>query len=140
MMPARTQRWVRWVAIFDLMVTAPLAVPELSARWVALLLSGFGLSAEPASLLPLPLTTAVFAVLAGILGVLWNGSRVFQSDNPGLIRADLWGRVAVALVLIYFIVMHHAPGILGLFVITELLGAMIERRALAAARSGAGWA
>ena len=139
MMPARMQRWVRWIALFDLAVTAPLAVPELSDRWVALLLSGFTLAGEPAQWLPLPLTTSVFSVLAGILGVLWNGCRAASSDAL-LVRADIWGRTAVALALTYFIVLHQAPGILWLFVASEIGGALIERRALASTRSGAGWA
>lgn len=139
MMPARTQRWVRWIALFDLAVTAPLAVPELSDRWVALLLSGFTLAGEPASWLPLPLTTSVFSVLAGILGVLWNGCRA-ASPYVLLVRADIWGRCAVAAALTYFIVLHQAPGILWLFVASEIGGALAERRALASTRGGAGWA
>lgn len=139
MMPARTLRWVRWVALFDLAATAPMAVPELSDRWIALLLSGFTLAGEPAGFLPLPLTTSVFVVLAGILGVLWNGCRAARPDAL-LVRVDMWGRVAVAAALAYFIVLHQAPGILWAFVASELIGALIERRALAAARGGAGWA
>ena len=139
MMPARTQRWVRWIALFDLAVTAPLAIPELSDRWLALLLSGFTFAGEPAHWLPMPVTTSVFAVLTGILGVLWNGCRAARPDAM-LVRADFWGRLAVALALIYFLVMHQAPGILCLFVASEIGGAMVERRALSAARSGSGWA
>lgn len=138
MIPARAQRAVRWVALFDLTVTAPLAVPALSDGWAALLLSGFMLGGEPAQWLPLPLTASVFCVLTGILGILWNGCRALRPDAL-LVRADMWGRVAVALALSYFIVLRQAPGSFGLFVVSELAGAWIERRALAAMRGGADW-
>lgn len=139
MMSARMQRAVRWVALFDLAMTAPMALPEISERWVSLLLSGFGFAGDPAVWLPLPMTAAVFCVLTGILGVLWNGCRALRAD-PLLVRADVWGRCAVALALGYFLVRHGAPPPLWLFVISELAGAFIQRRALSAAREGAGWA
>lgn len=139
MMPARMQRAVRWVALFDLAVTAPMALPELSERWVSFLLSGFGFAGDPAAWRPLPMTTSVFCVLTGILGVLWNGCRALRPD-PLLVRADVWGRYAVALALAYFLVQRQAPSPLWLFVISEVVGALIQRRALSAAREGAGWA
>ena len=139
MTSARGQGWVRIVALLDLVVTAPLAVPELSNAWAALLLSGFGFIGPASAYVPMPLTTSVFCVLAGILGVLWNGCRLIRPD-AFLVRADFWGRLAVATALIYFLVMHQAPGILWLFVGTELAGALIERRALSGMRSGGGWA
>jgi hypothetical protein len=139
MTSARMQGWVRMVALVDLLVTAPLAVPEISNVWAALLLSGFGLLGASSAYEPLPLTTSVFCVLTGILGVLWNGCRLVRPDTF-LVRADIWGRLAVAAALVYFLVMHQAPGILWLFVGTELAGALIERRALSGLRSGGGWA
>jgi hypothetical protein len=139
MASANMQRMVRMVALFDLLVTAPLALPELSNAWVALLLSGFGFLGSPSAWLPLPLTTSLFCVLAGILGVLWNGCRLLRPDAL-LVRADIWGRIAVAAALIYFMVAHQAPVIFWAFVATELGGALIERRALSTMRGGGDWA
>lgn len=139
MTSAKLQGWVRVVALLDLLFTAPLAIPEFSNAYVALLLSGFGLLGDPSSYLPVPLTTSVFCVLTGILGILWNGCRLVRPDSF-LVRADIWGRAAVALTLSYFLIVHKAPVVLWAFVATELVGALIERRALASLRKGGGWA
>jgi len=138
MTSARLQGWVRVVALVDLLVTAPLAIPEFSNAYAALLLSGFGLLGSASAYVPLPLTTSVFCVLTGILGILWNGCRLVRPDSF-LVRADIWGRIAVASVLIYFLVVHQAPVILWAFVATELIGALVEKRALSSLRGG-GWA
>lgn len=139
MTSARLQGWVRVVALVDLLFTAPLAIPEFSNAYVALLLSGFGLLGPASAYVPLPLTTSVFCVLAGILGVLWNGCRLLRPDSF-LVRADIWGRAAVALALAYFLIVHQAPVVLWAFVATELIGALVERRALSGVRNGGGWA
>lgn len=139
MASAKLQGLVRVVAFFDLVATAPLAIPEISKAWAALLLSGFGFLGSASAYLPLPLTTAVFCVLTGILGVLWNGCRLIRPD-AFLVRADIWGRIAVAAALSYFVLVYQAPVILWGFVATELIGALIEKRALSSLRSGSGWA
>lgn len=140
MTSAKMQGWVRVVALVDLLVTAPLAIPEISNAYTALLLSGFGLFGTASSYVPLPLTTSVFCVLTGILGVLWNGCRLVRPDSF-LVRADIWGRIGVAAALIYFLVVYQAPVVLWAFVATELIGALIERRALSSLRGGGGgWA
>ena len=137
MTSARLQGWVRVVALVDLLFTAPLAIPEFSNAYVALLLSGFGLLGPASAYVPLPLTTSVFCVLAGILGVLWTGCRRLRPDSF-LVRADIWGRAAVALALAYFLIVHQAPVVLWAFVATELIGALVERRALSGVRNGGG--
>ena len=138
MTSAKLQGWVRVVAFFDLLATAPLAIPEISNAYAALLLSGFGLLGDAAAYVPLPLTTSVFCVLTGILGILWNGCRLIRPDSF-LVRADIWGRLAVAAALSYFLVVHQAPVVLWAFVASELIGAVIEKRALSSLREG-GWA
>jgi hypothetical protein len=133
-MSATPLRWIRAIALFDLAVTLPLAIPLLSDRWVALLLSGFGVTGTPAQWLPLPLSTSIFAVLAGLLAVLWNGCRAWQPQLLLLVRADVCGRVAVAAALTYFLLGMAAPVALWLFVASELIGAFVEYRALSALR------
>lgn len=139
MTSAKLQGWVRVVALVDLLFTAPLAIPEFSNAYAALLLSGFGFLGSASAYVPLPLTTSVFCVLTGILGILWNGCRLVRPDSF-LVRADIWGRIAVAAALSYFLVVHQAPVILWAFVATELVGAIIEKRALSGLRKGGGWA
>ena len=139
MTSAKLQGWVRVVAFVDLLATAPLAVPEFSNAYAALLLSGFGLLGDASAYVPLPLTTSVFCVLTGILGILWNGCRLVRPDSF-LVRADIWGRAAVASALTYFLVVHQAPVVLWAFVATELVGGFVELRALSGLRKGGGWA
>lgn len=131
----RALRAIRAVAAFDLLVTLPMAVPGLSECYTAWLLSGFGLLQSPASWLPLPLSTAVFVVLAGILAVLWNGARVLQPQLTVLVRGDCVGRCAVAAAFLYFLLLRDAPPVLWLFVATELIGSVVEFRSLSRIRS-----
>lgn len=123
-------QWIRIVAIFDLVATAPMAVPVLGSWYAALLFTNFGLSAAPASVLPLPLVASLFIALAGVLAVLWNGCRARHPDLRPLVSFDIVGRGAVAALLVYFLVGFDAPAVLWLFVATELIGAAIEWRAL----------
>ena len=124
-------RWLRCIALFDLLATAPLALPVLNDQVAALLLSGFGLLGSPGAWLPLSLPASLFCSLAGLLGLLWTGCRVLRPDDALLIRADAWGRCAVAAALAYYLLARGAPVVLWLFVATELGGAAVERVALA---------
>lgn len=122
-------RVVRAVALFDLAVTLPLAVPVLGAWWVALLLSGFGLLDHPGDHLPLTATMMIFVHLTGVLGVLWNGARAWR-PLPWLVAMDCAGRVAVAALLVYLLLAYRISPVLWLFVGTELAGAVIGAHAL----------
>lgn len=124
---------VRAFALLDLVVTGLLAVPWLSDRVLALVLTSFGLDGSPGecSFDPLMMT---FVNLAGILGVLWNGRR-YVAPTPDLVRWDMWGRVAVAALFVFYVLARDVPEILLLFVVTELAGAYAARRWLATTRS-----
>ena len=128
-------RAIRAVALFDLAVTLPMALPGLSEVYAAWLLSDFGLLQSPAAWLPLPLTAAVFVVLAGILAVLWNGARALQPQLALLVRGDCAGRCAVAAAFMYFLLLRDAPTVLWLFVATELAGSAVEFWSLRRLRS-----
>jgi hypothetical protein len=128
-MNAQQWRWVRIVAVFDLLATGSLAIPVLSDYVLAFLLSGFGLDGKAADWLPIPLTTAVFCNLMGLIGVLWNGARVI-SPEPLLVRMDQFGRLAVAAALAYYLLCRDAPVVLWLFVASELIGSAVAWRAL----------
>lgn len=120
---------VRAVALFDLAVTLPLALPVLGAWWVAILLSGFGLLDHPRDYLPLTATMMVFVHLAGVLGALWNSARAWR-PLPWLVTMDCIGRVAVAALLLYLLLRFAVPPVLWLFVVTELAGAVIGAAAV----------
>ncbi|TJY64958.1 hypothetical protein E4T66_01660 [Sinimarinibacterium sp. CAU 1509] len=121
---------VRVVATFDLIVTLPMAVPGLADVYVAGLLSGFGWFGDPAEGLPMPQTASIFIVLAGILAVLWNGCRAAYPVFAPMVIGDIAGRIAVAAAFLFFLLCAQAPLVLGAFVVTELVGAVIEASAL----------
>ena len=120
---------VRAFALFDLVVTGLLALPWVADRVLALLLTWFGLDGSPGDCSFDPLMMA-FVNLAGILGVLWNGRR-YVAPTPEHRRWDMWGRVAVAVLLVFYVVFKDVPSVLLLFVVSELAGADAERRWLA---------
>ncbi|HEY1077515.1 MAG TPA: hypothetical protein VGE51_12560 [Fontimonas sp.] len=123
-------QWIRGVAVFDLLATVPMALPVVGERYAALLFSNLGLSAAPSSLLPLPPVAVLFIALAGVLGALWNGCRARHPQILPLTQFDIVGRCAVAALLIYFLLALGVPAVLWAFVATELIGALIEWRAL----------
>lgn len=124
----------RVVAGFDLAVTLPLAIPVLGALWINALMGGFGLMPEHAvELSPLGL---LFLHLAGILGVLWNGARLW-GPLPLLLAMDCIGRMAVAVLFLGFVMAYPISPIFALFAFTEMLGALIQAAALARGRERA---
>jgi hypothetical protein len=125
----QAEKTIRAVALFDLAATLPLAIPIFSGYWLALLFSGFGLAGSPSDHLPMPQTTLLFCNLAGILGVLWNGAR-FMRPERSLTRMDVRGRILVALMLVYYLGWQGLPAVLWLFVASEIIGAVLQHRAL----------
>ena len=128
-MTAKGRQAVRAVALIDLAVTLPLAVPVLGEHWLALLLSGFGLLDPSGAFLPLSMAALVGCHLSGVLGTLWNGARAWRPE-PWFAATDAAGRVLVAALLLYLLLGRNAPPALALFVVTELAGAMIAAAAL----------
>ena len=121
----------RIVAGFDLAVTLPLAIPVLGAVWINALMGGFGFMPQHAVVLsPLGL---LFLHLAGVLGVLWNAARLWR-PLPWLLAMDCIGRLAVAVLFLGFLMAYPISPIFGLFVFTEVLGALVQASALARAR------
>lgn len=128
-MTGRGRQAVRAVALLDLAMTLPLVVPVLGERWLALLLSGFGLLGDTGALLPLSMAAVVGCHLSGVLGALWNGIRVWRPE-PWLAATDAAGRILVAALLLYLLLGRGAPPALAIFVVTELIGAVIAGAAL----------
>jgi len=120
---------IRTFAAFDLVVTGALALPVTGHGFVELLyrVNGFlgGVSAPPY----FDSIHWLFVSLAGVLGVLWALGRILQ-PTPLLAHLDAAGRIAVALWILRYVLASTAPGVLLLFVGTEVAGAIFQERAL----------
>lgn len=114
---------VRVMALFDLAVTAPLAVPALDVVWLNLLLTGGGWWTLPPawSLSPAAL---MLAQLAGVLGICWNGARACWPGDRRLVAIDGVARIAVATLLLRLTWQGGPPSLIA-FVGTELCGAVV---------------
>jgi hypothetical protein len=120
---------LRRVALFDLIVTLPFALPIVAQRVVYALFDldeWLGLGTTMPRLDSLHL---LFINLMGILAVLWNLARV-RSRGTELAQMDVWGRCAVALWIVGYVLFSRVTPVLLLFVVTELGGAWIQRKAL----------
>lgn len=121
-------RVIRGCAAFDLLVTGLLAFPR-SAHWfMQVLFTVNGALGGGAALPPFVALQWFFVNLAGVLGLLWASARLLQPSRL-LAMIDAAARVWVA-GLIGFHVFGGAPGILLLFVFTELIGSVLQLRAL----------
>jgi hypothetical protein len=128
---------VRFFALLDFIVTAPLAVPGVTQRWIETLVSAGGLLPVPDAWTTIAPSTLLFAQLLGVLGACWNGARLQWADDRRLVAIDAVARIAVSAILLVRIT-HAAPPALGVFTLTELLGAIVAVFALRR-RSSRSW-
>lgn len=129
--------WIRFFALLDLLVTAPLAVPGVTHAWTHMLLSAAGQLPVPDPWIIAAAPTLLFAQLLGVLGLCWNGMRLTWPDDRRLVGIDVLARLLVAALLVIQLV-SAAPPALGLFVVTELIGAIVGFLYLRRHRA-AGW-
>jgi len=130
-------RGIRFFAALDVLITAPLALPGVTQTWTQVLLSAAGLLPVPATWLPSTPAGLLFAQLLGVLGLCWNGARFAWPDDRRLVGIDAIARLAVAVLLVIQLA-AAAPPALGLFIVTELAGAVIAFLHLRRRRA-AGW-
>jgi hypothetical protein len=123
---------VRALASFDFLVTALLAFPVSARGFLDVLfhLNGYfgGASTPPA----FDGIHWLFVNLAGVLGVLWAAVRI-ATPSRLLAGLDAGGRVWVSLLILWYVLVGGAPGLLLLFAGTELGGAFAEGRLVRAA-------
>jgi hypothetical protein len=116
---------VRAVALFDLVVTAILAFPVSGRGFVDLVfrLNGYfgGVSTSPA----FDSVHWLFVNLAGVLGVVWALARLVEPSRL-LASLDAAGRVAVSILILWYVVLGSAPGMSLAAVVTELAGAVVQ--------------
>ncbi|MGX1199277.1 hypothetical protein [Parvibaculum sp. MBR-TMA-1.3b-4.2] len=121
----RRRRLTRAFAWLDLAITLPLAIPFVG-EWVITLLyrldyaigwfTGFPVL-NPISML--------FIHVTGLLGVVWALARLHDPSEFNA-RIDSLGRLAVS-VLILFALYQGATPAIGLFLVTELSGVIVEK-------------
>jgi hypothetical protein len=119
------ERIVRAVAGFDLAVTACLAIPSLARGFIEFLFAGdaaAGFASPPVEFGPLHW---LFVHLAGVLGVLWAAARL-RTPTLDLAVLDVFGRIAVAAVILYAGEADGMTPLLHVFVATELIGAGVQ--------------
>lgn len=132
-MPTRSraarQSTLRRVAMLDVVLTLPFAIPLVAERVVLVLLDldqflGF---ATPAPRLdPLAL---LFMNLMGVLAVVWNWARV-RTKTTDLAAMDVPARCVVAALILFYVSVMRVTPVLLLFVATEIAGAVVQHRAL----------
>lgn len=126
---AATVATLRRVALFDLVLTLPFALPIVAQRLVYAL---FDLDERLGLGTTLPRLDSVhllFINLMGVLAVLWNLAR-FRSRGTELGQMDVVGRCVVAAWILGYVLFSRVTPVLLVFVVTELGGAWIERKAL----------
>jgi hypothetical protein len=127
---------LRWIAWFDLFVTALFVLPAIAQAVLGALLSVESLVFGLARVGALPTQPwSVFVSLMGVLGVVWAIARLIVLDDR-LCWIDAIARIIVALILVQALLFTGLPHVFWGFVGTELLGSVFTllavRRATAA--------
>ncbi len=106
-------------AAYDLVVGAPLAIPPLTQTGLDIL---FGINQALGFNDPRPVFEPVhllFISLFGLWVTAWVVAR-FRSANPGFVWIDLWMRLSVLAVLIWYVLATKAYGIVYLFIAADI--------------------
>lgn len=110
---------------FDLVITAMLAVPGLSSVFIAVIDRLGQISGWASALAPFDPFQMFMVNLAGMLGVAWNCAR-WRTASWELARMDLIAKGAVAALILFYVFVHEATPVLLLFVVTEVVGGVIQ--------------
>ena len=114
---------IRGWAAFDLSITGLLALPFTAEIFVVVLYAINGLLGGSETPPPFQAIHWLFVCFTGGLGVLWALARLFQ-PSAFLSKADVFARLWMTCLLLYFIFVRHAAVALLLFVASELIGAL----------------
>ncbi len=120
---------VRGCAAFDLVVTGLFALPPVARLVLAVVYALNGALGGTATPPPFVPVQWLFVHLTGALGVVWAVARLLWPLR-GLGLADAVARTWVA-GIIALAIAEGGPGVLALFVATELGGAILQLAALA---------
>jgi hypothetical protein len=123
--PASTVRFWAWL---DSAVTWSLALPPLSPHFIGFLYTLNGWIGGTSVVPHFEPIHGVFVSLTGSLVSVWVLARLLHP--VGLLAViDGWARLWVGASLLWWMLGYGAPPILGLFVLTEWLGALAQLRA-----------
>lgn len=132
-MPTRSraarQATLKRVALLDVALTLPFAIPLVAERVVLVLLDVdhlLGFATPTPRLDPLAL---LFMNLMGVIAVVWNWAR-FRTKTTELASLDVPARCVVSAVILFYVSVMRVTPILLLFVATEIGGAVVQHRAL----------
>ncbi|HEV7732106.1 MAG TPA: hypothetical protein VGR62_08085 [Candidatus Binatia bacterium] len=124
---------LRRVAMLDLALTLPFALPIVAERVVVLLQDVdqmLGLGTPFVRLDPMHL---LFMNLMGVIAVVWNWARL-RSHSTELATMDVPARCVVAGLIVFYVAVMRVTPVLLLFAATEIGGAVIQSRALRGSR------
>ena len=123
------RRTVRFWALVDSSVSYTLALPPLAEHFVSLLYYVNGKLGGDATVPVLAPLQLFFVSLSGSLIGLWCIARYLKPI--GLFALiDGWGRVWISALIVWFVAVEGAPRVLLLFIVTEMLGAVAQLRAV----------
>jgi hypothetical protein len=115
---------LRWIAWFDLAVTALFIFPPVAAAFLGSLLQMERHAFGPARALPLPAAPwFLFISLTGVLGVVWAAARLITNDDR-LVMLDACARLGVATLLVHALFFGGLPLVFVAFIGTELFGSV----------------
>jgi hypothetical protein len=125
----RLPRPLRILIWIDLTICALFALPWLSGQLLALLSrlnAALGLGGEP-------VVMGFFVNLAGLFGVAFNAI-LLKSNVPAHHQINNFARLAVILLIAFYLMAGALPLLFGLFILTELIGLLVTRRWLSGLR------
>ncbi len=130
--PAKT---VRFWASLDTAAGGIIATPWGAELFVRFIYWGNGMVGGDAVAPVFEPVQLIFVCLMGALVSVWIVARWLHPT--GLMSViDAWGRTYIALLLVWFIVVHGAPPILWLFVFTEGIGGVAQFRVAYGSKPG----
>ena len=106
-------------AVYDLIIGGPLAIPPLTQTGLDALFGinqALGFNDPPPVFEPVHL---LFISLFGLWVTAWAIAR-FRSADPGFVRIDLWMRLAVLAVLLWYVFTTKVYGIVYLFIAADI--------------------
>ncbi len=122
---------LRWIAWFDLGLTALFILPAIAAAFLGALMALENALFGPARVLAMPdAPWFVFISLTGVLGVVWAIARLIVGDER-LVLLDAFARLLVAGVILEALLFRGLPLVFGAFIVTELAGTVAVWRAKA---------
>ncbi len=119
----RFSRAVRIIASIDLAMAVVLAIPftaSLVLDYVFRVDRLLGFDTLPVD--PRP-SLVLLLNLAGVMAAVWAIARL-TTQTPRLARLDVWRRVVVAALIVYYVLLRDQTPVLLLFVLTELAAAI----------------